>query len=154
MTPLDHSLCQEPLTDCGRLLRLGELAEIRTRLDELEARIAGLEAKIDSLGARVDERLSEIHEQLQLEIAQDRRRITVLENHRPAGDVMESRAEVLRSLLIANGGKMLRKDARNRMELSEPQFTYLLNYMKDEVRTKPLGSNKKYTVIYLVDASC
>jgi PHD/YefM family antitoxin component YafN of YafNO toxin-antitoxin module len=148
MTSFNHPGSIENLTDYERLLRLEELAEmLRSRLDELEA-------KIDSLGARVDERLSEIYEQLQLEIAQDRRRITVLENHRPAGDVMESRAEVLRSLLIANGGKMLRKDARNRMELSEPQFTYLLNYMKDEVRTKPLGSNKKYTVIYLVDASC
>jgi hypothetical protein len=125
------------MTDYERLLRLEEMVEtLRSRLDELESKI------------------DEIFEILQIEIAQDRKRITALENRRTAGDVMESRAEVLRSLLIASGGKMLRKDARNRMGLSEPQFTYLLNFMKDEVGTKQLEANKKYTVIYLVDASC
>ncbi|OPX73970.1 MAG: hypothetical protein A4E44_02185 [Methanosaeta sp. PtaB.Bin018] len=58
------------------------------------------------------------------------------------------RVEVLRALLVADGGKMLAKDARKRMHLSKERFSELLKICSF-VETKPLHSDKRNSVIIL-----
>jgi len=62
--------------------------------------------------------------------------------------IQKDRAEVLRALLVANGGKMLAKDARKRMHLSKERFSELLKICSF-VETKPLHSDKRNSVIIL-----
>ena len=40
--------------------------------------------------------------------------------------MQKDRADILRALLVANGGKMLAKDARKKMHLSKERFSNLL----------------------------
>ena len=61
----------------------------------------------------------------------------------------QNRADVLRALLAANGGKMLAKDARHKMHLGKATFSVLLKAMKDEIDKKPLYSNRSMIIISL-----
>jgi len=60
----------------------------------------------------------------------------------------EDRAEVLRALLVANGGKMLATDARRKMHLRKELFSPLLKKC-DFVEVKPLHSDGRKKVIIL-----
>jgi hypothetical protein len=60
----------------------------------------------------------------------------------------KDRADVLRALLAANGGKMLAKDARKMMHLSKERFSELIKICSF-VETKPLHSDKRNSVIIL-----
>lgn len=61
----------------------------------------------------------------------------------------QDRAEVLRSLLLANGGKMFAKDARQRMRISKSTFSVLLSKMEDEIDKKPYHLKKNQIIISL-----
>jgi uncharacterized membrane protein len=87
-------------------------------------------------------------EPLYREIALDRQRIARLEQSKP-GPLQKDRGDILRALLAANGGKMLAKDARKKMRLSEATFSVLLSTMKDCVETKPYHLNKSWKVLIL-----
>ena len=65
-----------------------------------------------------------------------------------AQPLQKDRAGALRALLAANGGKMLAKDARQKMHLSKNRFSELLKIC-DFLDTKPLHSDKRKTVIIL-----
>ena len=54
----------------------------------------------------------------------------------------------MRALLVANGGKMLAKDARKKMHLSNERFSNLLKVC-DFIETKPLHADKRKLVIIL-----
>ena len=69
--------------------------------------------------------LDALREEVARERAIDRRRIAALEREEPQ-PLQKDRGEILRALLVANGGKMLAKDARKRMHLSESRFSELL----------------------------
>jgi DNA-binding transcriptional regulator YiaG len=58
------------------------------------------------------------------------------------------RAEILRALLVANGGKMLAKDARQKMHLSKSRFSELLSVC-DFLETKPLHTDRRKMIIIL-----
>jgi len=60
-----------------------------------------------------------------LDIAYDRQHITKMEKIEPH-PMQRDRADILRALLAANGGKMLAKDARQKMHLGENRFSELL----------------------------
>ena len=79
---------------------------------------------------------------------QSRRRIAELErgNIQP---MQADRGEILRALLAANGGKMLAKEARQKMHLSESRFSELLAAMEDCVGKKPLHTDGRKNVIFL-----
>lgn len=87
-------------------------------------------------------------EPLYREIAYDRQRIARLEQKEP-GSLQKDRGEILRALLAANGGKMLAKEARKKMRVSEATFSVLLSTMKDYVETKPYHLNKSWKVLIL-----
>ena len=86
-------------------------------------------------------------ERLALDIALDRQRLTKLEKVEPQ-PLQKDRGEILRALTVANGGKMLAKDARQKMHLSKQLFSMLINSM-DDIETKPLHSDKRKLVLTL-----
>jgi hypothetical protein len=58
------------------------------------------------------------------------------------------RADILRALLVANGGKMLAKDARKKMHLSKERFSNLL-LICDFIERKPYHLDRRQDVIIL-----
>jgi len=86
-------------------------------------------------------------ERLALDIALDRQRLTKLEKVEPQ-PLQKDRGEILRALIVANGGKMLAKAARQKLHLSKQLFSMLINSM-DDIETKPLHSDKRKLVLTL-----
>jgi hypothetical protein len=87
-------------------------------------------------------------EHLARDIALDRQRISRLEKVEPQ-PLQKDRAEILRALIAANGGKMLAKDARQKMHLSKELFSMLIASMGDYLEVKPLHSDKRKKVLAL-----
>lgn len=63
--------------------------------------------------------------------------------------MQKDRAEILRALLAANGGKMLAKDARQKMHLSKSRFSELLVIMKGDIEVKQYHLKKNQKVLVL-----
>lgn len=61
----------------------------------------------------------------------------------------KNRGEILRALIVANGGKMLAKDARRKMGLGKATFSVLLSTMNGEILKKPYHLNKSQLVLSL-----
>jgi len=61
----------------------------------------------------------------------------------------KDRGEVLKALLVANSGKMLERDARQKMHLSETVFSKLLSRMKDCIEVQSLHSNRRMNLLVL-----
>jgi len=87
-------------------------------------------------------------ERLALDMALDRQRITKLEKVEPQ-PLQRDRGAILRALIAANGGKMLAKDARQKMHLSKELFSMLLASMDKEIETKPLHSDRRNLVLII-----
>jgi hypothetical protein len=75
--------------------------------------------------------------------------INDLRKDREPQPLQKDRREILRALLAANGGKMLAKEARQKMHLSRPLFSMLLATMKDDIEVKPYHLNKSWLVLVL-----
>ena len=82
------------------------------------------------------------------EIALDRQRLTKLEKVDPR-PLQRDRGDILRALIAANGGRMLAKDARQKMHLSKELFSMLIASMSDYIEIKPLRSDKRRKVLSL-----
>ena len=63
--------------------------------------------------------------------------------------LQKDRGEILRALLAANGGKMLAKEARQKMHLSRPLFSMLLATMKDDIEVRPYHLRKNQRILAL-----
>ncbi len=61
----------------------------------------------------------------------------------------KDRAEILRALQAANGGKMLAKEARKRMHLSKARFSILLSALAGEIDSRPYHLDKRQLVLTL-----
>ena len=127
-----------PSEEAVFILNSGQLQEIIRQatapiLQELEALRAGQEADI---------------ERLALDIALDRQRLARLEKIEPQ-PLQKDRGEILRALIAANGGKMLAKDARQKMHLSKQTFSMLIASMGEYIEIKPLHSDKRRDVLML-----
>jgi hypothetical protein len=92
--------------------------------------------------------IQEATEPLYQEIAYDRQRIARLEQ-RESQPLQRDRGEILRALIVANGGKMLATDARKKMHLSRNRFSELLAKVKDDIEVKPYHLNKSWKVLVL-----
>ena len=103
-----------------------------------------LESKIPS----VQKEILALREEVALERATDRRRIAELERGH-IQPMQADRGEILRALLAANGGKMLAKEARHKMHLSESRFSELLASCEECIGKKALHTNKRLNVIFL-----
>jgi hypothetical protein len=81
----------------------------------------------------------------QAEIVAQLTRIT----RKEAQPMQKDRGEILRALLAANDGKMLAKEARQKMRMSRQLFSMLLAIMKEEIEVRPyqLKRNQKLLVL-------
>ena len=125
-------------------LSISDYRNIFIQIEKLNDRIAALESHISALDAHQSEDM----EHLARSIAEDRQRITKLEKVEPQ-PLQKDRAEILRALIAANGGKMLAKDARQKMHLSKELFSMLIASMGDYLEVKPLHSDKRKKVLAL-----
>jgi hypothetical protein len=96
----------------------------------------------------LQDRLDALQEEIALERAYDRQRIAKLEQCEPQ-PLQKDRGEILRALIAANGGKMLAKDARQKMHLIKPRFSELLATMKDEIEIRPYHLKRNQKVLVL-----
>ena len=62
--------------------------------------------------------------------------------------MQKDRAEILRALLVANGGKMLAKEAKKKMHIKKNHFAEVLRIC-DFIDTKPYHLDRRQTVIIL-----
>jgi len=92
--------------------------------------------------------LCDLQEITARERAYDRQRLARLERVDPQ-PLQKDRGEILRALIAANGGKMLAKEARQKMRLSKQTFSMLLASMSEYIETKPLHFDKRKDVLML-----
>jgi hypothetical protein len=93
--------------------------------------------------------LEAFQEHVAQERAFDRQRIARLEYKEPQ-PLQKDRGDILRALIAANGGKMLAKEARQKMHLSESRFSELLTTMIKEIEVKPFHLKKNQNVLILI----
>jgi len=117
---------------------------LQDRIGDLEKIVAAQDEKIVALEATESQDIS----RLALDIAYDRQRLAKLEKVEPQ-PLQKDRGEILRALLAANDGKMLAKDARQKMHLSKELFSMLIASMKDYIESKPLHSDKRKLILTL-----
>ncbi len=100
------------------------------------------------LQAIISKAILEATERLYLEIAYDRQRISRLEQKEPQ-PLQKDRGEILRALIVTNGGKMLAKEARQKMRISKKTFSLLLGVMGDYIETRPYHLDKRQLLLII-----
>jgi hypothetical protein len=105
---------------------------------------ASLLQEIEDLRARQDRD----YERFSGDICDHGQRLRKLEKIEPQ-PLQRDRADILRALLAANGGKMLAKDARQKMHLSKQLFSMLVASMGDYIEMKPLHIDNRKKVLVL-----
>jgi len=118
----------EPLQD--------QLSDTRAIVDRQTEKITTLESTVNTLSD---------NQFIQLKIIHDLREATKVQ----PGPIQKDRADILRALVVANGGKMLAKDARQKMRLSRSVFSQLIATMKDDIEVKPFTLRMNQKVIIL-----
>jgi len=116
-----------------------EIAALQDAREVDRQEIAALRLKLASLEKDRDT-LSE-NQLIQLRLINDLRK-----EPQPA---QKDRADILRALLVANGGKMLAKEARQKMRLDKSTFSRLLDTLKDDIESKPLYSDKRKMLLII-----
>jgi uncharacterized membrane protein len=119
----------EPLQDCVK---------------DLEKIVAAQGEQIATLTSTQEQDVNRIC----LDIAYDRQRLARLERVEPQPQ-QRDRGEILRALIAANGGKMLAKDARQKMRLDKATFSRLLDTLKDDIAIKSLHTDKRKMILML-----
>jgi hypothetical protein len=117
--------------------------QLLAELIALRAEVQGLRDKVSSL-ERENITLSE-NQLIQLRLIGQLREAA----KREPQPMQKDRAEILRALLAANGGKMLAKDARAKMHLSKQLFSMLLATMGEYIEIKPLYSDNRKKILIL-----
>ncbi|MFA5409800.1 MAG: hypothetical protein WC343_13595 [Bacilli bacterium] len=124
-------------------LSISDYRNIFIQIEKLNDRIAALESHISALDAHQSEDM----EHLARSIAEDRQRITKLEEP-TIQPLQKDRREILKSLLVANGGKILAKDARKKMRVPKSSFSELLKAC-DFVEKRPYHLDSRQDVLVL-----
>ncbi len=116
--------------------------QLLAELAALRAEVAGLRAIVTSL-EKENSTLSE-NQFIQLRLIKQLQE-AVRKQPQP---LQRDRADILRALLVANGGKMLAKDARQKMHIKINHFSELLKVC-DFAETKPYHLDRRQIVIIL-----
>ena len=124
-------------------LSISDYRNIFIQIEKLNDRIAALESHISALDAHQSEDM----EHLARSIAEDRQRISRLETPK-IQPLQKDRREILKSLLVANGGKILAKDARKKMRVPKSSFSELLKAC-DFVEKRPYHLDSRQDVLVL-----
>jgi uncharacterized membrane protein len=120
------------------------LQPLQDEIESLKVTLASQNEKIAALETTEEHDVS----RLALDIAYDRQRLAKLEKIEPQ-PLQKDRSDILRALLAANGGKMLAKDARQKMRLSEQLFSMLIASMEEYIEIKPLHTDKRKNLLIL-----
>jgi len=110
---------------------------------ELRATVARQGEMIVALQATQDTHAD--NQLIQLRLINDLREATKKEPQ----PLQRDRGEILRALIAANGGKMLAKDARNKMRMDKATFSRLLATLEDAIDTKPLHQDKRRLLLII-----
>jgi len=140
-----------PSEEAVFILTTGQLKDLIARtiqplqdeVSQLSATVARQDEKIAVLEATST--LQEENQFIQLRLISQLREATKKEPQ----PMQRDRGEILRALLAANSGKMLAKDARQKMHLSKPLFSMLIASMGDYLEIKPMHSDKRKMVLLL-----
>ena len=132
-------------------LTIGQLQDLLTEAiqplqDEVEsfrATVARQDEKIAALESTQEQDLNRVC----LDIAYDRQRIARLEKSQP-GPLQKDRGDILRALIVANGGRILAKDARQKMRISKQAFSNLLAVI-DDIEARPLNTDMRQKLLVL-----
>jgi hypothetical protein len=116
---------------------------LKDRVSILECAIAKLQAENAALAATQAHLIE--NQEIQLRLIGQLREAA----KREPQPMQKDRAEILRALLAANGGKMLAKDARQKMHLSKQLFSMLLVTMGEHIEIKPLHSDNRKKILIL-----
>lgn len=111
---------------------------LQDEISDLKATVAKLQEDITALEATQDTHAD--NQLIQLRLIADLRK-----GPQP---MQRDRGEILRALIVANGGKMLAKDARQKMHLSKQSFTNLLAVV-DGVESRPCRTDKRQRLLVL-----
>ena len=136
-------------------LTYGQLQDLTTQavqkaIQPLQDHVNDLEKTIAAQGEQIAAlTTTEEHDvnRICLDIAYDRQRLARLEKVEPQ-PLQKDRGEILRALLVANGGKMLAKEARKRMHLSKDRFSKLLAIC-DFIERKTYHLDRRQDIIIL-----
>jgi hypothetical protein len=110
--------------------------------------IQAIQAVTESLKVEIQELKSNQDLQSENQFIQ-LRLINDLRKYRELQPLQKDRREILRALLVANGGKMLAKEARQKMHLSRSRFSELLAKTKDDIEVKPYYLKRNQKVLIL-----
>jgi hypothetical protein len=135
----------EELPDSVVMLPAGAVLYLVSEIERLKVQVASQDRRITEVAARQDEDC----ERLGRDIAYDRQRLARLETPPDLTPSQKDRGEILRALLVAHGGKMPEKEARQKMRLSKSQFSQLLATIKDHVELKPYHLDKRQKILLL-----
>ena len=132
-------------------LTIGQLQDLITRaiqplqdeVETLKATVTRQDEKITALESTQETQADNQHIQLRL-IHELREAIK-----KEPLPIQKDLGDILRALLAANGGKMLAKDARQKMHLIKPRFSELLATMKDDIEIRPYHLKKNQKVLVL-----
>jgi TolA-binding protein len=136
-------------------LTIGQLQELVTqaiekaiqplqeRIEFMEDTIAALDTKVSVLESTQETQADNQHIQLRL-IGQLREA-----NKKDAQPLQKDRGDILRALLVANGDKMLAKDARQKMRMDKATFSRLLDTLKDHIDIKPFHTDRRRLILII-----
>ena len=136
-------------------LTIGQLQELVTRA--VEEAIEPLQAEVESTRAIITCQAEKIttleatvntladNQFIQLRLINELREATKKEPQ----PLQKDRGDILRALIVTSGGKILAKDARQKMRLSRSVFSQLIATMKDDIEVKPFNIRKNQKVIIL-----
>ncbi len=117
---------------------------IEQAIQPLQEKIEALEDEVEALRASQ----KAYYERFSGDILDHGQRLKKLEKVDPQ-PLQKDRGEILRALIAANGGKMLAKDARQKMHLSKELFSMLLATMSDYIEIKPLHSDNRRKLLII-----
>ncbi len=117
-------------------LKTSELSDTRAIITSPAEKIAALESTVNTLAD---------NQFIQLRLIHDLREATKVQ----PGPLQKDRADILRALIAANGGKMLAKDARLKMHLSRSRFSELVSTLKNDIEIKPYHLKRNQNILVL-----
>ena len=135
----------EDLPDSIVMLPAGAILYLVSELERLKVQIESHDRRITGIAAQLDED----YERLARDIAYDRQRLARLEASSDPTPSQKDRGEILRALLVAHGGKMPEKEARQKMHLSKSQFSQLLAAMQGDIAAKPYHLDKRQKILQI-----
>jgi hypothetical protein len=138
------------------VISISQLSDLITQA--VEKAIQALQDEVESFRAiitRQDEKIAALEstqeqdvDRICLDVAYDRQRLARLERIEPQ-PMQKDRGDILRALLAANGGKMLAKDARQKMHLSRSRFSELMVTLKSDIEIKPYHLKRNQNILVL-----